>query len=347
MIRLLQGGFKGRIKPQIHMNQITKPILHQIKPSHGQYSTTTNFQFNFQELAVNLKTMASTAPDGSKAEDEGNSPSFHFFPLLPFELRIQIWTLALPEPRIINLQMQPNCPNLHKAWCLTPSPPPCHKYVISGLMPPEDITFRCSILPSEEPINEPDTVLEDNSRMRRSRRFFMILDEDGKRVGSGERKIWIDFKRDLVFFNTTRNWGDQTDQYVVLYALKEYCREDIRKIRKMGLGGYYWWMVDEWDLLTDMYRSTGHRFPSFPRAIMQGIVGLPGWLNAFQSLEELYLWDEFREKKAPTSWKAVDDRETIERDVAETLERQREGGGWDVDRKLPLIRVLRKPERVW
>ncbi|KAF4627221.1 hypothetical protein G7Y89_g10936 [Cudoniella acicularis] len=307
----------------------------------------------------NTTTRTTSKAPKPKLNSHIRTPSFKHFPELPLELRLKIWTLALLQPRTINLQILVSPHPKYDQSTIRPIPTaigPRHKYFELDATP-QRIQFRCSVLPPTKPVKERYLHLDKNHPLGRlekpvilyvcveSRRLALANYEpafgDRELDREGERRVWVDFKRDMVLLNALgrKHYGNYLEKYFALGTLTAYCKNDAPKIRNLGIAGF-WFLDTEPESPPWWWRST---------SIMKDMIGLPGWLNSFGCLEKLYLWDDMK-FRAPLSrgiYEMMDYQEVVKREVVKTLERLKIGRGWDPDRKLLVIRVLGDKDRVW
>jgi hypothetical protein len=134
---------------------------------------------------------------------------------------------------------------------------------------------------------------------------------------AGELRIWVDFERDEIL-NDSSACGDPRDTSIVLLAL--YAKEQVKKIRRLSLGGS--WVA--------MMKTNDRR----------RCWGLSQRLRFFEASEELIVYDSSLAPKPKVPEILEHWKEKVEREIREELQRAQSltaQGGWAVD--LPLIRV--------
>lgn len=265
-------------------------------------------------------------------------PGFVHFPRLPLEIRLLIWDLALPGPRIVNLHIHitdkaVKRPASHRLRC-RPDPT-----ILTS------VSFTHTILPSSTAIkSRRGQMLREHprdakvprgpselytcseSREVAKRRYQLAF--AGKLIDSsiegkwdrggfgrkmlwldnfGEKRTWVDFKTDVLFLDLVDGWSHRYEQHP-LALLHDYATEEVSKIRRLGLG------------------DRGNNSLSIPTHI-----------KSFGGLKLLYVWDDFEDAETPSRF---EDKEAFQQRMLRVL---REGKRQDKDwqGELPEVKVLR------
>ncbi|KAH6666101.1 hypothetical protein B0J14DRAFT_605312 [Halenospora varia] len=296
-------------------------------------------------------------------------PTFKFFPRLPTELRLKIWHLAIPDPRIINLHvhapMKIEFPGFYieqrcmKAISFTASllptttpmkilrygrisrPNPVHAYLEMqkewrGLHPDKAVTPPGPSMLSvcsesrEVALQYYDLEFGGVHWMDGNRQFK----ERWERYGLGEKTIWVDFRRDVVFLEVINIIRIQNLMQVLWHFVAARDEGGLGRIRRLGIGG--------------RWGSQGAQWHNEIKAVVEQ----PKFGRTFGSVEELFVWDncevmwEGAEPRRGTVYE-VSKKDLVERKVREDLEgMKKKKGWWDKDRPIPVVRVMRGEDRI-
>ncbi|KAF4634256.1 hypothetical protein G7Y89_g3839 [Cudoniella acicularis] len=220
----------------------------------------------------------------SKAREDhapAEVPGFKKFEHLPTEIRRMIWDFSLPDPRVLNIHMHIEEKSFHR----------CVAY-----------SFTASLLPTSGQLHLDDPFTEDQKHhvfekvpkgptilavCRESRDVALkryqlafggghllpvrhLVKKKWERMQIFEKRIWIDFERDVVFLNMN---GVFFESHLEQQRFTNYAGEDAKKIRRLGLGGVTTW-------------ASSGMITLFPQAyeISRG-------MRAFEGLEELLIYD--------------------------------------------------------
>ncbi|KAH6666281.1 hypothetical protein B0J14DRAFT_604546 [Halenospora varia] len=325
-------------------------------------------QLNGQQAGIRAKSRKKKAIFGkrrskkkSKIVDVPPDPEFHKFGLLPPEIRDAIWDLALPGPRVLNLHMHVKD---------RPARPLLDTPQVDEIV---WISFTASLLPSLGRIKLPwsqakldpfekaprgPVLLEvcresRNVALRRYELAFpgqLLLPEQSKklrkevknemdRYGMLEKRIWIDFDRDVVFLDLETGRRRHRLNYAsdgpvlpgFFKELVKYGSYEVNKIRRLAITSMGGWLPDQ-PPRSEWYFSMLE-------------------LMSFASLQEFLLYDDVEEiskSEKPfcaTSRRATCryDRDLVKKIFMEDLERAKTTEErWTAD--LPLLRVMRSSD---
>jgi len=262
-------------------------------------------------------------------------PGFAYFPRLPLEIRLLIWDLALPGPRILNL-------HVHVTEKVVKDPRrrlSCRPY--PRLL--TSVSFTHTILPSSTTIKSQrghgrgerprDSKLPrgpsalytcSESRGVAKRRYQLAFAGkliDGSIEGKwdrggfgrkilwlahfGEKRTWVDFETDVVFLDLVGGWVHRRHPLALVH---EFAAEDVGKIQRLGLG------------------DRGNHTQSIPRD-----------MRYFGGLKLLYLWDDFEDTELPLR---REDKEVFQQRMVRALKIGKEQDK-DWEGELPDLKVMR------
>ncbi|KAF4627617.1 hypothetical protein G7Y89_g10537 [Cudoniella acicularis] len=150
-----------------------------------------------------------------------------------------------------------------------------------------------------------------------------------KKFSLGEKKIWIDFERDVVFLDVWHRTG--LEECLSRKLFQEFVPDEVSRIKRLGFGG-------GWAVASGATRT------------FMELIGQRGVFDGFTSLEEVYVWDDISTIPPPPSGNrhpfALSDKEPFRLGLVKSLEILRSKGGWDAERPLPSVRIMRDLDRV-
>jgi hypothetical protein len=163
-----------------------------------------------------------------------------------------------------------------------------------------------------------------------------------------EKRIWVDFERDVIFVDTLKrehlSQNFRLSLIDPLLLMKKYAKEETRKIGRLAVGGRWVMHSGSNDINQIGLSLMGSKIPS-----QQFVINIrPGngreWLTGLDSLEELLLDDSFGNKKGTLRGKALQDYREGAEDVREDAlgflaygKRVNQDLSWET----PEVRVLR------
>jgi len=259
-------------------------------------------------------------------------PGFAYFPRLPLEIRLIIWDLALPGPRILNLYVHVThkvVKNPRRTTC-RPEPWTVTSVSFTHTILPFSTTIKCQRShaqrkhPRDAKLPRGPSALYTCSESREvaKRRYQLafagkLLDKsiEGKwdRGGFGrkrlwldhfgEKRTWVDFETDVLFFCLVGGWAQRYGQDP-LAILNIFAAEEMGKIQRLG------------------FNDDGNGSMSFPRN-----------MKYLGGLKLLYFWDDFKDDEIPSQL------EVLRQQMVQSLKEEKDQDK-DWEGELPDLKIM-------
>ncbi|KAH8676439.1 hypothetical protein BGZ60DRAFT_428962 [Tricladium varicosporioides] len=339
-----------------------------VKTKSGLKASTRH---NFRQRHTTIKPTQAhrKLPKSIKEKRECmHEPTFKFFTRLPTELRLRIWHLAIPEARIIHLRVH----TLTKTPYVGPLLPlgKIKGVSFTASLPPTNMPLEFRQLYPAYVYSDPQTdwhaLHPDNavsplgpsllyvcSESREVALQYYALEFGGmhwmdgnrqfkerwERYELGEKKIWVDFKRDVVFLEFIHIFNIQNFMQILSYFMKDGNGGSLGRIRRLGIGGA--WPLGEGDRYSEIMR----------------VLEEPSFASTFSTVEELLIWDACYIGETASATPGPDNRfgkkdvieevrQRLEENVRRSLGDKEEKGWWGKDRLIPVVRIMRDEDRI-
>ncbi|KAH6666279.1 hypothetical protein B0J14DRAFT_604543 [Halenospora varia] len=263
--------------------------------------------------------------------------TFTAFRHLPPELRRKIWLLTLPEPRILSL-------HIHETYTTDDS---CNMRFYRRTL--TSVFFTYSIISNLEPsaygldsyqrdkAHPPTAALPSapvllhvchESRLIGMEIYTLAfaghyLDhscylstfiEKWNKNPLGRKRVWIDFKRDLLFIDLLSKPHYNAPLHLFFPILAEFCPEDISRVQRLAIGCGSSPMI--YNRMVANFKATSA-------------------LKPFEALRELVICDAYEKR---FTWPRKE--ESVVKSISDSLLNIQKSEGWK--RELPIIKVSRE-----